>query len=191
MEQIEELPHHKEAYTTYEPLDELIGRHHPDNPKDHDIGSLIESIQEFGFVRNVMVNETDNLLLYGHGTTEALWQMYESGEYKVPKRIKIRKDGMWLVPTDRGIRLSKKRAKAYVIADNYHSQLGGWNEPQLVDNLIAIAGKDGRGLRGTGFDGDELDVLIKIYSPVPKEEQPRLDQKIHIICPECGHEFTA
>lgn len=181
---------HEEAYTTYEPLDELISRHHPENPKDHDIGNLIESIQEFGFVRNVMINETDGRLLYGHGTTEALWRMYEE-DYEVPKRIKVRDDGMWLVPTDRGVEISEERAMAYVIADNRHAELGGWNEPRLVDNLIKLAGKDG-GLRGTGYDGDDLDKLIHIYSPTSEENQDQLDERTGTMvrCPKCFHEFT-
>lgn len=149
---------------TLEPLDELLSRHHPDNPKDHDIGAIIESIDEFGFVRNVMMNETDGLLLYGHGTTTALEMMRSSGEYEIPKRISERDDGMWLIPTDRGVELDPLTAKRYVVADNRDAELGGWNEPRLVDNLIQWAGRDGSLLRGTGFDQEDVDRLVSMVA---------------------------
>ena len=107
-------------------LDLLLRRHHPDNPKDHDLGGIIESIKTFGFVRNVMINEEDGLLLFGHGTTEALELMRKDGE-QLPARIKQDTDGMWTVPTDRGLSITAKLAKAYVIADNAHAMAGGWH----------------------------------------------------------------
>ena len=143
-------------------LDLLLSRHHPDNPKDHDLGGIIESIRTFGFVRNVMINEEDGLLLYGHGTTDALELMRKDGE-QLPDRIEQDADGMWTVPTDRGLSLPAKLAKAYVIADNAHAMAGGWDEPQLTDNLIELAKDDN--LAGTGFDGDDVDRFMRMYRP--------------------------
>ena len=43
-----------------------------------------------------------------------------------------------------------------------------------------------------GFDGGELEELmgyVPDFQPVPEDEQPRLDEKKPVTCPECGHEF--
>jgi len=162
--------------TEYVALSELLKRHHPDNPKDHDIGGIIESIQQFGFVRNVMLNEEDGLLLYGHGATSALAQM-KAGGMSVPERVRPR-NGEWLVPTTRGLSLDPKKAKAYVIADNAHTVAGGWDEPRLVDNLIALAQENMLG--GTGFDGDDVDRLIRLHRPelLGLEEPPDPSDRI-------------
>lgn len=163
-------------------LDDLLQRHHPDNPKDHDIGGIIESIREFGFVRNVMLNETDGLMLFGHGTTTALEEMRKASE-ALPSRIAVRReDGMWLVPTDRGVALDPLRAKAYVVADNQHAMAGGWNEPQLADNLIMLAKQEALG--GTGFDGDDVDRWVRMYRPELLDEEgpvPKVDQATQLL----------
>ncbi len=163
-----------EQAVDYLRLDDLLSRHHPDNPKDHDIGGIIESIRTFGFVRNAMINETDGLLLFGHGTTTAL-EMMRADSDPVPERIGVdQADGMWTVPTDRGVNLPPEQAKAYVIADNQHALAGGWDEPQLVDNLIVLAKEDR--LAGTGFDGDDIDRLIRLHRPELQEEDHLVDR---------------
>lgn len=162
-------------------LDHLLKTHHPDNPKDHDIGGIIESIREFGFVRNGMLNETDGKMLFGHGTTTALWEMYEAAE-DMPARIQVDSIGMWLVPTDRGVALDLLKAKAYVVADNQHALAGGWNEPQLADNLIMLAKQEA--LAGTGFDGDDVDRWVRMYRPELLDEEgpvPKVDQAAELL----------
>jgi hypothetical protein len=37
---------------------------------------------------------------------------------------------------------------------------------------------------------EELGVMVPDFQPVSIDEQPRLDQKKPVTCPECGHEFT-
>ncbi len=171
-----------EQHVEMMPLDELLKRHHPDNPKDHDIGGIIESIREFGFVRNVMLNETDGQMLFGHGTTNALDEMMQDDD-ALPERIQQRDDGMWLVPTDRGVALDLMKAKAYVVADNQHALAGGWNEPQLADNLIMLAKEEA--LAGTGFDGDDVDRWVRMYRPELLEGEegpvPKVDQAAELL----------
>jgi hypothetical protein len=160
-------------------LDDLLARHHPENPKDHDIGEIINGLIRFGYVRNVSINEADGKLLLGHGVTAALAKMMNDPDLvkKKPRRIGIDEDdGMWIVPTDRGSWLSKIEAKAYRAADNRLTEIGGWNEPQLVKNLIAVA-KSKMGLTGTGFDERDVDLLIRLHGGAPVEDPgPRIDQ---------------
>ena len=121
-------------------------------------------------------------MLFGHGTTTALWEMYEASE-DVPARIQVDSIGMWLVPTDRGVALELMKAKAYVVADNQHALAGGWNEPQLADNLIMLAKNEA--LTGTGFDGDDVDRWVRMYRPelLGDEEGPvpKVDQAAELL----------
>jgi hypothetical protein len=36
----------------------------------------------------------------------------------------------------------------------------------------------------------EIEELMNQFSPVGIDEQPRLDEKKKVVCPNCGHEFT-
>jgi len=156
-----ERPSNGSLRTEYVPLSELLRRHHPLNPRDHDLGGIVQSIRRFGFVRNVMLNEEDGLLLYGHGATLALAQMKDAGEH-VPDRIQAI-EGEWMVPTTRGLHMDALNAQAYLLADNQHCVAGGWHEPRLIDSLIALAQSEA--LEGTGFDGDDVDRLIRFHRP--------------------------
>jgi len=147
--------------TEYVALSQLLQRHHPLNPRDHDLGGIVQSIRRFGFVRNVMLNEEDGLLLYGHGATLALAQMKDAGEH-VPDRIQAI-EGEWMVPTTRGVHMDALDAQAYLVSDNQHVLAGGWHEPRLIDSLIALAQSEA--LEGTGFDGDDVDRLIRFHRP--------------------------
>ena len=44
-----------------------------------------------------------------------------------------------------------------------------------------------------GFSEQDLElaaVMVPDFEPVDESEQPRLDQKAPVVCPECGHEFV-
>ena len=44
----------------------------------------------------------------------------------------------------------------------------------------------------TGFDFAELDTLINLdFEPSSENEQSKLDAEKKIVCPECGHEWSA
>lgn len=138
----------------------------PDNAKDHDLGALSESLARFGFVAPMGVNENTGQLLWGHGRLAELQQLKASHDFP-PDGISVADDGEWLAPVIRGIQLSEQDGKAYVIADNRLVELGGWNERQLIENLINIGGQDGAGLGGTGYDGQDLDSLIIMHGNPP------------------------
>lgn len=142
----------------------------PDNPKDHDLGALSESLARFGFVAPMGINENTGRLLWGHGRLVELRQLRTAAEGPPPDGILLDEDGEWLAPVIRGIQLSPEDGKAYLITDNRLVELGGWNERQLIDNLIAIAGST-LGLDGTGYDGDDLDALIIIHGGPPDLDQ--------------------
>lgn len=141
----------------YMRLDEIM--RDPDNPKDHDLGALSESLDRFGFVAPMGLNETNRQLLWGHGRLDDL-EMLKGDKRDPPDRVLIDDDGMWRAPVVRGVHMPEREGTAYVITDNRQVELGGWNEPRLVQNLISLAGDDPEsGLHGVGFSPEELDVM--------------------------------
>tara|TARA_B100000029_G_scaffold244675_2_gene241822 strand:+ start:4699 stop:5343 length:645 start_codon:yes stop_codon:yes gene_type:complete len=167
----------------YVPLSEIVGA--DDNPKDHDIGQIYQSIKRFGFTSPVMMNENTGKLLAGHGRLETLQTMKSAGE-KAPDRIK-EEDGEWLVPVLKGISFEDEmEAQAYLIADNQLTNLGGWNTANLVDNLQELV-TGGFSLDGIGFDLDDLETLVLDLDrdhfeveDIPEADDEETDVKIRV-----------
>jgi len=146
-----------ELESKFIPLQEVIELE--SNSKEHDLGSIHSSVERFGFLERIIINKRTGKLIAGHGRVHTIQQVKESGD-DAPKGIKV-ENGNWLIPADY-VDVDEDDEVAASIALNKLVELGGWNEPKLVDNLIAIAGEDGSGLKGTGFDGDDLDKLIEL-----------------------------
>ena len=140
----------------YIPLADIVEA--DNNPKDHDIGQIYQSIKRFGFTQPIMMNENTGKLLAGHGRLQTLQTMKDAGE-KVPTRIK-EKDGDWLVPVLKGISFEDDmEAQAYLIADNRLTELGGWNTGDLVESLQEMI-ENGLDLDGIGYDFEDLENLV-------------------------------
>jgi ParB-like chromosome segregation protein Spo0J len=174
-------------YIKYMPLSEV--RAAPRNAKDHDIGAIIVSYREFGFVTPGVVNEKTGTLVAGHGRAEALLEMKLSGEGP-PKRIRVRKaDKEWMVPFIRGIEFdSDAQAEAFIIADNKLGELGGWNWAMLPDMLEAA--RDNDLLTPTGFDEDELESIMKRTRPPDEFPDSDPSDPTSHQCPRCGYEWN-
>lgn len=130
----------------------------PRNPKDHDIGAIIQSYDRFGFVAPGVRNDATGRIVVGHGRAEALRQLKADGQ-PPPERVLVAADGDWLVPVVCGITFANDaEAEAYLIADNRLTNLGGWDDAALVEVLKKMAEEDT--LQGTGFDGDDVDALM-------------------------------
>lgn len=159
------------------------------NAKDHDIGALIQSIKRFGFVAPLIRNDATGKIVVGHGRAEAVGEMLLNGDPK-PDGIVADESERWCLPVLTGISFrSDIEAEAYLIADNRLTELGGWDEAELVDVLQDLI-RDG-GLDGTGYDGEDLGAMldrlgqaddIDLEDPGPSESAP-------VTCPECGHQF--
>jgi len=144
----------------YMPLAELVTRLHPQNPKSHDIGAIIESYKVHGYVASGVIDSRTGLFLAGHGRTIALNMMQKQG-MDAPDGIRNGGDD-WLVPVQVGYESkSDVQAKSYIVADNKLTIAGGWNEPALAELLQEVAGSVDMALSSTGFSGDELDDLLR------------------------------
>jgi hypothetical protein len=146
----------------YEPLSKLVGL--PRNPKLHNLGDIHMSIDRFGFVHRVIINDTTNHILAGHGRVEALRQKKAIGE-PAPDGVKVKPDD-WYIPTDR-IEIPEEQEEALAIALNKIGE-NEWDDMKTLQILADLAAQDD--LEGTGFDGEDVDYLLKKTSPREQSE---------------------
>lgn len=106
------------------------------------IKQIIASIEEYGFTNPILIDEND-IIIAGHGRV-----------------IASKKMGLEEVPTITLRGLTDTQKRAYVIADNKMALNAGWDEKMLLEELKDIL-DDGFDLKLTGFDGDELEQLLK------------------------------
>jgi hypothetical protein len=158
------------------------------NPKDHDTGAIDDSMHRFGFVAPMVLNETTQRLVAGHGRLDVLRQRKAAG---LPPPAHVREeDSSWMVPVVRGVRFeTDEDAEAYLLADNRLSELGGWNDSLLQESLSDLAASED-GLQGTGFDEDELDrMLSNATLHLPNEPAGNTAPREQT-CPNCGHSWS-
>lgn len=149
----------------YAPLDEL--RAAAVNPKRHDLPTMGASIDRFGFLEPVVLDERTGQLLSGHGRVERLTEAQAAGKTP-PEGVTAMPDGRWMVPVVRGWASEDDiEAEAALVAVNALSIGGGWNERSLLTLLEAIEHK---GYAGTGFDAWTVDDL---YARM-EEQAPQL-----------------
>jgi ParB-like chromosome segregation protein Spo0J len=126
----------------YRPLADLVP--YIRNSRVHDeaqIASLAGSIREFGWTQPILV-DGDNGIIAGHA-----------------RALAARKLGLDTVPVIELAHLSEAQKRAYVIADNKLTELGGWDDKLLRIEIMDLdaAGFD---LGLTGFGPDELGDLL-------------------------------
>jgi len=141
----------------YIDLDEIVEA--DNNPKDHDLGVIYQSINRFGFNNPIILNDANGKLLVGHGRLQALKMIRDAGE-DVPDRIVV-EDGCWQVPVIKGVNIDNPaEAQAYLLADNRLTELGGWKNMDLIESLNEILEETGD-LDGTGYDLEDVDTILK------------------------------
>lgn len=123
----------------YEMID--ISELHPyeNNARTHSesqLEAICNSIKEFGFINPVIIDE-NNMILVGHGRIEA------------SKRL-----GMTQAPFRRVTNLTDDQKKAYILADNRLSDLGGWDEEMLAQELESIS----LDMSAFGFEDFQIDI---------------------------------
>ena len=169
-----------------------------DNPKLHDIGGLMRSIELHGFGDPPKYDAQLEGLVYGNGRTEALERIRQEGK-EPPRGILKLVDGEWAVPIIFGVdAASKAAAVAFAIDHNNLTLLGGnlgftellalWDEEGLQQVLTSFPDA---GALLASLDASDVDSLLNgpDFEPVGAEDQSRLDEKKCVTCPECGHEF--
>lgn len=106
------------------------------NAKTHDaaqIEKLKASMQEFGFISPILIDEQKNIIA-GHGRVMAAREL-----------------GLKTVPAVYVEGLTEAQRKAYIIADNRLTELGGWDNDLLEEELRQLT-EEGFNVELTGFD---------------------------------------
>lgn len=114
------------------------------NPRSHDaaqVERIARSIQEFGFANPILV-DANNAVIAGHGRLLAAERL-----------------GLDQVPVIRLGHLTADQARALRIADNKLTELAGWDDALLAQELHAL-NAEGFDLELTGFSDEELDELM-------------------------------
>lgn len=160
------MPPKLEIY--YMPLDEALKIRWLDNPKLHDIGVLVESIQKYGFRDAPILDMTLGMFVAGNGRLEALDWIRKLSPGDPPRGIYIDKSGNWFVPVQKGIDArSVLEAEAFALDHNNTTMSGG------DFTAIDMAGMWGEGYLSTlanlatqnenvvTVDRDDIDALLK------------------------------
>lgn len=130
----------------------------PNNYRSGDVGAIITSILKFGFNGAIRVWKED-VVKAGNHTLLALQSIKAQG---LPAPRGIRKEGnTWLAPCVDISHLTATEADAFMVADNRLTELATNDEQQLATLLSSIAAQDQTLLLATGYDGDDVDSMLR------------------------------
>jgi hypothetical protein len=146
----------KGIYVEYWPLSKIL--RHPRNPKLHDLDTLNDSFDRFGYVMPGMIDERTGILIAGHGRADKL-QQRKDADQPAPERVIVNEQGEWCMPILRGVRFKDDtEAEAYLLADNQLTISGGWSNQTLFESLSAMKASV-EGFKGLGFSEETLRAL--------------------------------
>lgn len=154
-----------DRYIEYMPLDDLLTA--PKNPKAHDLDTIGDSLDRFGVIETIVIDERTGQLISGHGRMEKLGQL--EGAYQaqvdagvepdteVPEGVRIADDGTWRIPVTRGwASADDAEAEAALVAVNAIGE-GRWDRPVLFEILDRQKGN----LTGIGYDAGAVQTLAR------------------------------
>ena len=173
----------------YLPLDDIAPA--AENPKGHDDAGIDDSIDRHGYIDAGVLDGRTGRLLGGHGRLASLRRARDAGD-PAPDGLIVR-GGVWLIPVQTGwASKDDEEAEAAALALNQLTVAGGFLEDPLAAMLQRL--DSSRGLAGTGFRPDDLAALLERtrvpdFAPAGAEDQPALDRRKAVECPECGHSF--
>lgn len=119
------------------------------------IEAICNSIKEFGFINPVIIDE-NNMILVGHGRIEAAKVL-----------------GIDEAPYRRVTNLTEDQKRAYILADNKLSDLGGWDEDLLAQELGEIE----LDMSLFGFDNIELEEMDFETEDIIEDEAPEINDE--------------
>lgn len=128
---------------------------YPENPRQGDIGAIVESLQVHGQYQPLVVNRRNREVL--------------AGNHRLLAARALDWEQIAVVWVD----ADEERARRIVLADNRTSDLASYNDELLAELLADLASRPA-GLVGTGYSGDDLDELLRDLSgPLDLEAEQR------------------
>jgi site-specific DNA-methyltransferase (adenine-specific) len=123
------------------PLDSLFD--YPGNPNEGDTGAVSESLDASGFYGAIVADVESRKILAGHTRKRAL---LAEGETHAPLVVWVRTD-------------DPDHARRVLLADNRTNRVG-YDDPVRLIAMLEEQAATAEGLRGTGWDADDLDAII-------------------------------
>lgn len=117
------------------------------NARRGDVDIIKESMRTNGVFQPIIVQESTGRIIAGNHRFRALKELRKEAPDAWPDQVSV-------IPLD----VSDEEALRIHLADNKTSDKAEWANPELLEQLEALAATDQR-LEGTGFDDDELDEL--------------------------------
>lgn len=130
-----------QEYVAQHPIKKM--KLHPENPRQGDVGAISESIEFNGFYGAVIVQKSTGYVIAGNHRLQAAEAL---GAKELPALI---------------IDIDDEQAKRIMLADNRLGDQAVYDDDQLVAILRDLAALP-QSLLGTGYDGDDLDDLIRL-----------------------------
>lgn len=129
-------------------------RPHPTNPREGDVGAVMESLQQFGQYRPIVVDQ--------HGTILAGHHVYWAANH-------LGWDSIWAVR----IEVTEEQALKILLVDNRTADLGSYDDGSLSDLLHSISD-----IRGTGYDMDDIAAIASGAAPTPRKVDGKVGCKV-------------
>jgi ParB-like chromosome segregation protein Spo0J len=144
------------------------------NARTHDeaqVKQIAASINEFGFLNPILVDENDGILA-GHG------------------RLLAAKDlGMADVPVVVLTHLTPEQKRAYVIADNQIALNAGWDLDTLREEIVALSLAD-FDVSLTGLEDWRISNLLGTTDEEEEHDDDGGNGERENECPACGHRWA-
>src|SRR5262245_15975548 len=123
---------------------------HPENARLGDVSGIKASLDRFGQMRPILVQESTAYIVAGNHTFKAARELG------------------WTHIAAVGVKIPDDEAMAYMIADNRLGDLATWDDTALAGSLqkLMLAGK----LDGTGWTPDQVDDLLSAMDALPEVE---------------------
>lgn len=144
---------------------------HPRNVRQGDVGAIIQSLQAHGQYRPIVVQRSSNHILAGNHTYKAA--------------VQLGWDSLSVVYVD----VDDDEALRILLVDNRTNDLASYDESGLVDVLKSLIETERR-LEGTGYDGDDIDALLRGLddSPSDLDSTPQMAGLEYRLIVECTDE---
>lgn len=131
----------QQEYVQRMPLDQV--QPHPQNPRQGDVGAIYESIDYHGFYGTILVQRSTGFILAGNHRYLAAM---EHGATDLPALV---------------LDVDEDQAKRILLVDNRTNDLAAYDDSELRGILESLRIDTGS-LKGSGYDGDDLDDLIAL-----------------------------
>jgi len=125
------------------------------NPKEHDIGAIIASMQRWGYIDVIGWNRRTGNVLDGNGRLEALRKMKLAG-MAPPARV-VADGDVWKAEFLQ-VDIDEKEEPLLATALNRTNELGGWDYDEL-SKLLQNALAEGQKLDGVGWSPEDVDSM--------------------------------